>query len=196
MKYIETNSLNPYYNLAFEEYILNNCKSDDYLLLWQNDNTIVFGLHQNPFEEINLNEAEKLNVNIVRRITGGGTVYHDLGNLNFSYITDWNNGENANYEHFLKPIVNAFGEVGLDIEIKGRNDLLLDGKKNLRKRPGFSERQDSSSWNIADQFKFGNDGPAIECIFRQDPVKGCEIRQEQSNEYPGAQPKPIICRGH
>ena len=76
-----------------------------------------------------MNEAEKLNVNIVRRITGGGTVYHDLGNLNFSYITDWNNGENANYEHFLKPIVNAFGEVGLDIEIKGRNDLLLDGKK-------------------------------------------------------------------
>lgn len=129
MKYIETNSIDPYYNLAFEEYVLTHYKDDDYLMLWQNDNTIVVGVNQNPLEEVNLRLAETYNVNLVRRSTGGGAVYHDLGNLNFSYITDWDDGDVMGYEHFLKPIASAFGKIGLSIEIKGRNDLLLDGKK-------------------------------------------------------------------
>ena len=129
MKYLETNSFDPYYNLAFEEYVLNNNKDDDYLMLWQNDNTIVIGVNQNALEEINFTEVKKANVNIARRITGGGAVYHDLGNLNFSYITDWNDGENRNYGHFLQPITEAFAEIGIKIEIKGRNDLVIDGKK-------------------------------------------------------------------
>lgn len=129
MKYLETGSCDPYYNLAFEEYILLNFKDDDYLILWQNDNTIVFGVNQNPIAEINMKEAEKYNINIVRRSTGGGTVYHDLGNINFSYITDWNDGDNRTYEFFLTPVVEALSSFGLEIEIKGRNDMLLDGKK-------------------------------------------------------------------
>lgn len=129
MKYLETGSCDPYYNLAFEEYMLLNFKDDDYLILWQNDNTIVFGVNQNPIAEINMNEAEKYNINIVRRSTGGGTVYHDLGNINFSYITDWNDGDNRTYEFFLTPVVEALSSFGLEIEIKGRNDMLLDGKK-------------------------------------------------------------------
>lgn len=129
MKYLETFSYDPCYNLAFEEYVLSNFRDDDCLILWQNDNTIVFGSNQNPIAEINMEQAEKYSVNIVRRSTGGGAVYHDLGNLNFSYITDWNDGENRNYEFFLTPIVKAFKRIGIHIDIKGRNDMLIDGQK-------------------------------------------------------------------
>lgn len=129
MKYFETNSTNPYYNLAFEEYIQRNYNDDSCLILWQNDNTIVYGLHQNPLEEINFDVAKDLRINTVRRGTGGGTVYHDLGNLNFSYITDWNDGINSNYHEFLQPVITAFAELGLTIEVQGRNDLVLKGKK-------------------------------------------------------------------
>lgn len=129
MKYLETKKTDPYYNLAFEEYILKHYRKGDYLLLWQNDNTIVMGLHQNPYEEINLAKADELKVKIVRRITGGGTVYHDLGNLNYSYITDWKEGEDLAFGRFLQPVIEAFQKYGLHMEVKGRNDLLLDGKK-------------------------------------------------------------------
>jgi lipoate-protein ligase A len=129
MKYLETEKVDPYYNLAFEEYILKNYRDDDYLILWQNANTIVMGLHQNPYEEINLAKAKELQVQIVRRITGGGTVYHDLGNLNYSYITDWNEDRDVDFGKLLGPVIDAFREYGLKIELKGRNDLLLNGKK-------------------------------------------------------------------
>lgn len=129
MKYLETCSVDPYYNLAFEEYVLKNCRDDDYLILWQNDNTIVFGVNQNPLEEIIINKAKEEHVNIVRRTTGGGAVYHDMGNLNFSYITDWNDGENSGYEFFLTPITEAFAKISITIDIQGRNDLTIEGKK-------------------------------------------------------------------
>lgn len=129
MKYLETGKTDPYYNLAFEEYVLKNYTDDDYLILWQNENTIVMGLHQNPYEEINMAKAEELQVNIVRRSTGGGTVYHDMGNLNYSYITDWDQGQDVDFGKLLQPVIEAFGEYGLKVELKGRNDLLIEGKK-------------------------------------------------------------------
>ena len=119
MKYMKTDSTDPCYNLAFEEYVLQNCKDDDYVLLWQNDNTIVFGVNQNPLEEINMDAAKELGVNIVRRTTGGGAVYHDMGNLNFSYITDWDDGESSSYARFLEPITKAFAKIGLEVVMKG-----------------------------------------------------------------------------
>lgn len=129
MKYIRNTSLNPYYNLAFEEYVLNHFTDDEYLLLWQNDNTIVVGKNQNTVEEINQQAIEELSVKVVRRNTGGGAVYHDLGNVNFSYISDWNTESELSFERFLNPIVKALNSLGVEAMIKGRNDIVVQDRK-------------------------------------------------------------------
>lgn len=127
--YLETNSTDPYFNLAFEEYILQNRKDADYLLLWQNANTIVVGQNQNTEEEINRSFVEEHRINVVRRATGGGAVYHDLGNLNYSFITDIGDRSKLTMKKFTVPIVNALESLGLDAEASGRNDILVNGKK-------------------------------------------------------------------
>ena len=129
MKYIKSDSTNPYYNLAAEEYVLSRFRDDDYIMLWQNDRTAVIGKHQNAVEEVNTKQAEELGVRIVRRNTGGGAVYHDMGNLNFSFITGWDPEKNMDYETFLKPVVHALAKFGVKAEKQGRNDLVVDGKK-------------------------------------------------------------------
>ena len=88
LHYLETGSTDPAYNLAFEEYVLTHRMDGDYLILWQNDNTVVVGQNQNTAAEINRAFVEAHGVHVVRRTTGGGAVYHDLGNLNYSFITD------------------------------------------------------------------------------------------------------------
>lgn len=127
--YLETHSLNPFYNLAFEEYVLANRREGDYLLLWQNDNTIVIGRNQNAEAEINRTFVEKNGIRVVRRTTGGGAVYHDLGNLNYSFITDAGDAERMTMERFTKPIVQALQGLGLAAEASGRNDILVEGRK-------------------------------------------------------------------
>ena len=97
--YLETKSTDPYYNLAFEEYVLTHRTEGDYLLLWQNDNTVVVGRNQNTAEEINADFVEKHRINVVRRSTGGGAVYHDMGNLNYSFITDAGEKEELSFVH-------------------------------------------------------------------------------------------------
>ena len=129
MIYIRNDSVDPYFNLALEEYVLHNFTDDDYLLLWQNDRTIVIGKHQNASEEVNIKRAEELGVRVVRRNTGGGAVYHDMGNLNFSYITDWIPDKNMNYDTFLKPVIRALERFGVHAHKEGRNDLVVDGRK-------------------------------------------------------------------
>ena len=91
--YLETGSQDPFYNLAFEETVLRSRRSGEYLLLWQNDNTIVIGQNQNAEGEINRAFVEAHQIHVVRRTTGGGAVYHDLGNLNYSFITDVGDAE-------------------------------------------------------------------------------------------------------
>lgn len=127
--YLETGSTDPFYNLAFEEVILRNRREGDYLLLWQNDNTIVIGQNQNAEAEINRSFVEKHNIKVVRRMTGGGAVYHDLGNLNYSFITDSGDPEKLSMERFTNAVVNALGHFGLTAEASGRNDILVEGRK-------------------------------------------------------------------
>ena len=126
--YLETGSQNPYYNLAFEEFVLMHRVEGDYLILWQNDNTIVIGQNQNAEEEINRSFVEAHQIHVVRRSTGGGAVYHDLGNLNYSFITDAGE-DKLTFKRFTGPIVEALKGLGLDAEASGRNDILVNGRK-------------------------------------------------------------------
>ena len=127
--YLETGSTDPFYNLAFEEYVLTHRQEGDYLLLWQNNNAIVIGQNQNTEAEINRAFVEAHKIHVVRRSTGGGAVYHDLGNLNYSFITDEENAEQITIKHFTEPVVRALKGLELDAESSGRNDILVDGRK-------------------------------------------------------------------
>lgn len=128
MKLIRLNTTSPYFNLAAEEYFLKK-DAEDKLILWQNENTIVIGKNQSTFTEINLSRAEKLKVNIVRRMSGGGAVYHDLGNLNYTYITQSSGDDFLNFKKFTKPVIDVLKSLGVDATLSGRNDLLIDGMK-------------------------------------------------------------------
>ncbi len=127
--YLETGSQDPRYNLAFEEYVLTHRLEGDYLLLWQNDNTIVIGQNQNTEAEINRAFVEEHGINVVRRTTGGGAVYHDLGNLNYSFISDSEGIDHAALERFTRPIVRTLQSLGINAEASGRNDILAEGRK-------------------------------------------------------------------
>jgi len=129
LNYIETKSTDPFFNLAFEEYLFKNRKSGDWLMLWQNSPTVVVGLNQNTEEEINRPFIEANNISVVRRNTGGGAVYHDLGNLNYSFITDVKPGEELGMEQFSRPVCSALGSLGVYAYTSGRNDILVAGKK-------------------------------------------------------------------
>ena len=129
IRYLETGSLDPAYNLAFEETVLRQRSRGDYLLLWQNDNTIVIGQNQNAEAEINRAFVEARGIRVVRRTTGGGAVYHDLGNLNYSFITDAGDAERMTMERFTRPVVEALRGLGLQAEASGRNDILVEGRK-------------------------------------------------------------------
>ena len=129
MKYLETGSFDPTYNLALEEYILRHHTEGEILMLWQNDNSIIIGLNQNTEAEINRSFVDQHHISVVRRITGGGAVYHDLGNLNYSFITDIDKAEQVVISKFADPIVKALISLGLDAEASGRNDILVSGRK-------------------------------------------------------------------
>lgn len=129
MKFLVLSTTNPYYNLAVEEYLFNTA-SDCVFMLWQNDKTVVIGKNQNAYAEVDRKVLEQNGVKLARRITGGGAVYHDLGNVNYSYINPNAENNGIDFEYFTKPIINALKTLGVDVKLSGRNDLeTLDGLK-------------------------------------------------------------------
>ena len=127
MLFINLASQNPYFNLACEEYFLENFL-EDIFMLWQNDNTIVIGRNQNTFSEINYDYVKENNIKVVRRMSGGGAVYHDLGNINFTFIKN-SDSLFSDYKTFTKPIIDFLKTLGVCATLSGRNDILIDGKK-------------------------------------------------------------------
>ena len=127
--YYETDSTDPCFNLAMEEHLLLHHREGDILMFWQNDNTIVVGCNQNTEAEINRRYVDEHGVTVVRRTTGGGAVYHDLGNLNFSLITDFSDDGDTSLARFLEPMAEALRQLGLPAEVGGRNDITVAGKK-------------------------------------------------------------------
>ncbi len=121
----------PRINLAIEEYVLKNMdiEKDDYLLFYINQPSIIIGKNQNTIEEINTDYVEENGVIVVRRLSGGGAVYHDLNNLNFSFLTKDDGDSFHNYKKFTQPVVDALAKLGVKSELSGRNDILAEGKK-------------------------------------------------------------------
>lgn len=120
----------PAFNLAAEQYVFDCLPKDrSYFMLWQNENAVIIGKYQNTLAEINRPYVEAHKIKVVRRLSGGGAVYHDLGNLNYTYITDAGELEMLNMRVFCEPIVRALAEFGVTAEINGRNDMTIDGKK-------------------------------------------------------------------
>jgi lipoate-protein ligase A len=121
-------NLNPYFNIACEEYILKNF-SQDCFILWQNSPSIIVGKHQNTLAEINQKFVTGNNLPVVRRISGGGTVYHDLGNLNFTFITTAKTEKIINFRYFTNPIIELLKDLGINATLNTRNNIFIDEKK-------------------------------------------------------------------
>ncbi|NGY77832.1 lipoate--protein ligase [Bacillus megaterium] len=117
-------------NLAIEEYALKHLDiNETYLLFYINEPSIIIGKNQNTIEEINTKYVEDQQIHVVRRLSGGGAVYHDKGNLNFSFITKDDGNSFHNFKKFTEPVVEALKKLGVNAELSGRNDLMAEGRK-------------------------------------------------------------------
>lgn len=130
MKYIVNNSHDPAYNIALEAYAFRELTAlDEIFILWINEPAIIIGKHQNTIEEINKAFTDEHGIHVVRRLSGGGAVYHDLNNLNYTIISNKSDEGAFDFKTFSKPVIDTLANLGVKAEFTGRNDLEIDGKK-------------------------------------------------------------------
>ncbi|HFU3970799.1 TPA: lipoate--protein ligase [Streptococcus suis] len=130
MKYIVNNSNDPAYNIALEAYAFKELTDiDEIFILWINEPAIIIGKHQNAIEEINKEFTDEKGIHVVRRLSGGGAVYHDLNNLNYTIISNKADEGAFDFKTFSKPVIDALATLGVEANFTGRNDLEIDGKK-------------------------------------------------------------------
>ncbi|EGB16314.1 lipoyltransferase and lipoate-protein ligase [Pseudodesulfovibrio mercurii] len=128
MRYIYNQSTDPTFNLAAEEWLLTE-SGDEIFMLWRNRPAVIVGRNQNTLAEIDEAFTRERGIPVVRRLSGGGAVFHDLGNINFTFINNGNPSEGLDFERFTVPIQKALRSMGVECVFSGRNDLLIDGKK-------------------------------------------------------------------
>lgn len=128
MLYVMNECTSPYFNLALEEYILKHFEEECFML-WQDAPSVIVGKNQNALSEINADYVRENNIPVVRRLSGGGAVFHDLGNLNFTFIQNDMEDSFIDFKKFTQPIIEALKKLGVAAEHSGRNDLVIDGKK-------------------------------------------------------------------
>lgn len=127
MLLINNTNTNAYFNLAMEEYFLKNT-TEDIFMLWRNESAIIVGKNQNTLSEINYEYVKENNIKVVRRQSGGGAVFHDLGNINFTFIS-CNDNSFSDFKRFTMPIIDALENLNIHAEFSGRNDLLINNQK-------------------------------------------------------------------
>ncbi len=128
MLILRNHSTNPYFNLAAEQYLLDS-ELTNIMILWRNSSAVIIGRNQNAYAEINETYVRDHHIAVVRRLTGGGAVFHDLGNINYTFITPETNSGTLDFKRFCSPVIDALRNLGADAEMSGRNDILIGGKK-------------------------------------------------------------------
>ena len=130
MLFYESTSTDPYNNLALEDYFFSHMdRGQEYFLLWQNDRAVIVGKYQNTLEEVNQRFADERGIWVARRLSGGGAVYHDLGNLNYTFIVDEDRADSFCFEALTRPVIAALEKLGVAAQASGRNDITIGGKK-------------------------------------------------------------------
>ncbi len=130
MYYIESSSHDAFWNMALEEYVLRTLSDKhDFFMLWQNRNAIVVGRFQNTVAEVNSAHVSAHGTQVVRRLSGGGAMYQDLGNLNFTFVVKQHVSKVLDFGMFALPVIDALRHMGVDAQLNGRNDIVVDDKK-------------------------------------------------------------------
>ncbi len=125
----KNNSTDAYFNLALEQYLLDS-KEGNIFMLWRNDRAVIIGKNQNAYAELDVDYVGKNNIKVVRRLTGGGAVFHDVGNINFSFIVPETEKAVLDFARFTNPIIDALKSLGIEnVCLSGRNDIMIDGVK-------------------------------------------------------------------
>ncbi|MBP3413160.1 MAG: lipoate--protein ligase [Oscillospiraceae bacterium] len=128
-RYIELHTTDPTFNLAVEQYVFDRLpREHSYFMLWQNAPSVIIGKHQNAYAEINADYVREKHIQVVRRLSGGGAVYHDLGNLNFTFVQDGTSSR-LDLSLFCDPVAKTLRELGAPAEVNGRNDITVQGMK-------------------------------------------------------------------
>ncbi len=129
MVIFKNNSTDAYFNLALEQYLLDS-KNGNIFMLWRNDRAVIIGKNQNAYAELDVDYVEKNNIKVVRRLTGGGAVFHDIGNINFSFIVPETEKAVLDFARFTKPIIEALKSLGIEnVCLSGRNDIMIGDQK-------------------------------------------------------------------